>query len=226
MGTNVNAVCQTTHNQRVWIVALQVSNEVVAHLTPIFRTLACTHHTDDALGVQIDIATGKEHQRSILTLYQSLRIVLIEQSEHLQPLLLNEIHLFLRKPHRIIRIGKGSHKPLTGVRNQVHDVLPMGKHLTCRPQCFHHGTGIQQTQTLQLGQRDNGDGFLRVHCNLLFHTSHLIPLTSHLYFRNGANFSFNSGLSANTPFTRHTESTCARMHNFISGRRKMSCMKM
>ena len=59
VGTNVNAVCQTAHNDRVGVVSLQVSNKVLAHFASVCRAFARTHNVDDAQCVQVSVAIVK-----------------------------------------------------------------------------------------------------------------------------------------------------------------------
>ena len=102
--TDVDAVCQATHNHRVGIVPLQVGNEVSAHVLAILRTLPCPHNVNDAETVQIGCAAIVQHQGRILTLLQPLRIVLILQGERSQFLLLQEPHLPLSRLHCCIHL--------------------------------------------------------------------------------------------------------------------------
>ncbi len=209
MGTYINPISQSAHNDGVWIIPLEVGNEVSAYFTTIGRAFACAYNADDVRTVQVGCSTLIQHQGSVFTLLQTLGIIFIIQRKHTQMFLLNKLHLFLRHPKSIIHMMKSIPEPLACVRKNIQDFVPVEKHFCGRTHRVEQGSGIQQIQPFQFGEGDGIDDFLCVQA-----------------CRNGANFWLSSGLSASFPSTRQTESTCARMHSFISGKRKMSCMKM
>ena len=163
VGMNVYSIGQSADNHRIRAESLEFFHEILTELLTVFRSPACTHHRHHVKPVEIHFAFEEKCHRGIFTLPQSGRISLIFQREAADGVLFHKLQLLLR-PAECFRVIECFHDTLTGIRNQLLQMLTVFKN-ECRTACFvYQAFGIDAPYTLALRQGNGIKSFVVVHC--------------------------------------------------------------
>ena len=97
VGTHINAVCQSTDDERAGHELCKVGNKIGTQLLTVLACMACTHNGDYVTGIKVGIAHRVKYQRSIIALGKTAGIGLIAHADEFYIVLFYELHLTLGK---------------------------------------------------------------------------------------------------------------------------------
>ena len=81
MGIDIHAISQTADDEQFWTKRPEVLHQPPNKVLPINSAPSCAHHTDHTRRIEVGRTLIKEHQRRIVTLFESLRIARVGHTE-------------------------------------------------------------------------------------------------------------------------------------------------
>ena len=168
MGMDIDTISQTTDNQYLRTITVQILDEMANQVLSIGGAMTGANDTDDSRLVQIGITFIIEDDRGIRTFRQALGIVLFSQCEGTDTIRLHILELGFCPFHRFIPVFQGFHQTRGAVLQDVSNVMTMLKDKLCTtnsPIEFECRCIIEVADTCQ---RHSEKDFVVVHCITFF----------------------------------------------------------
>ena len=163
MGMDIHAIGQTTYNQYLRTLPAKVADETANQILSIDCDMTRANYTHDLRLIQITVTPKVEHQRSIRTFPESLRIVVIVECQSANTIFLHVFQFIIRPFHRFIPVPQRLHQSRGSVTDDVGNMVPV---LMKQLGTAHHPVELQCLLVIKIGkacQRHRVKQFFCIH---------------------------------------------------------------